>query len=88
MIQPGDKVMVVYSGCACVTSLIGLVSTVRCVVVQPLMCRHCWNILSEQATAEISIEGNWGFLPVTWLRKMPPDGSGVDVDEDLTLEVH
>lgn len=76
-IKTGDRAMLVYAGCACVTQWIGDISEVRGVIVGRAYCTSCANETVFAPHADINLGGAWGPIPVTWLLKLPPDAECV-----------
>lgn len=80
-IKPGDMVMLIWACCALGRSHIGWVGeveglveckSVRCSCRHVTCGRHAW----------ITIDGGRGVVPLSWLRKMPPQGERQDVQRE------
>ena len=80
MIGVGDKVMLVYVGCACNTKLIGTISEVHDIQAGRAQCVHCWAVSAFGAHAVIDLDGFWVPVPISWLRKLPPDAERISDD--------
>lgn len=79
-IKVGDRVMLVYAGCACVTQWIGDISEVREIRFERAYCTNCLNRTSLGAHAVILLGDEWGPIPVTWLLRLPPDAERINND--------
>jgi hypothetical protein len=69
MIQTGDKVMIIFSGCPCATRHIGKIFIAGPIARTEAKCRECGKVVAEQHCTEV---GN-GVIPLSWLTKIPPD---------------
>lgn len=82
----GDKVMLVWACCPVQRQNIGFVSVVRLIVSDVEgTCPGCDSTFDATTVAVLDgLDPGSGF-PVSWLKKMPPDGE--QVDERETQEI-
>lgn len=80
-IKVGDKVMLVYGACADIVQYIGTVFEVRRVRFDRARCVVCWHTTAPGTHVEIELNGGWGPIPISWVRKMPPDSDRIEERE-------
>jgi len=87
-IKAGDRVMLVWGCCAVVRRSIGSQYTVFCIYTPQrdrILVTDCGCYIAQQQMAVHLPEPGAG-VPLSWLRKMPPDAEHIDEDVATPIE--
>jgi hypothetical protein len=77
MIKPNDRVMLVWGCCPEIRRYIGWVATIAAISPRRSCCKFCGKI-TDGPLAEFSEARGQGYIPIAWLRKLPPDDEPLD----------